>query len=396
MRKNFCACSHLLVFFGVYFCQAPEAMGQIQYRLANLRIEMGTGYDSNLFRIANRSDSNRIEAPIETLAGRSSWRVNWKRGVATSILAAGDYSYYPGSAFANEWEWSAKTKTSIAIKRRPSGFLPAMSLDIAFGAAQIDQIFTNRDLGGESFQDVNEIGIGKIGLGDLFDRKSYFVSSGIEFKFSRSSSLSLGYNREIKDYANIGDPATQIFYSLDNAENNLEADLDLKLAKPFNIKLSYGGQDRQYDYKLARDLNGVETPNRRRRYWTNVYGLSANWNAKRVNAKIGASIEQRQDRFQSYYNSLQKQLGGDLAVAVSSYSQITLGLERAWKDYDRVKISGNILNNRYFTFKAGITFAVFRGLALQTSFIHDRESSTNETFNYRRNIGMAVFKYSLD
>jgi hypothetical protein len=271
-----------------------------------------------------------------------------------------------------------------------------MSLDIAFGAAQIDQIFTNRDLGGESFQDENEIGIGKIGLGDLFDRKSYFIGSGFEFKFSRRASLWLGYNREIKDYANIGDPATQLFYSLDNAENDFEAGFDLKPAKPVNIKLSYGGQDRQYNYKRARDLDGVETPNRRRRYWTNVYGLSANWNAKRLNAKIDASIEQRNDRFQGYYNSLQKQLGGDLAVAVTSYSQITLGLERAWKDYDRVKISGNILSNRYFTFKTGITFAVFRGLALQTSFIHDRESSTNETFSYRRNIGLAVFKYSLD
>ncbi len=396
MRRNLRACSHLLLLFGVSFCLAPEARGQIQYRLSNLRIEMGTGYDSNLFRIANRSDSNRIEAPIETLAGRSSWRVNWKRGVATSILAAGEYSYYPGNAFANEWQWSATTKTSIAVKRRPSGFFPAMSLDIVFGAAQIDRIFTNRELGGESFQDVNDIGIAKLGLGDLFDRKSYFLGGGIEFKFSRSASLSLDYHREIKDYANIGDPATQLFYSLDNVENNFEADLDLNLAKPFNIKLSYGGQDRQYDYKLARDLDGVETPNRRRRYWTNVYGLSANWNAKRVSAKIGTSIWQRQDRYQGYYNSLQKQLGGDLAVAVSSYSQITLELERAWKDYERLKISGDILSNRYFTFKAGITFAVFRGLALQTSFIHDRESSTNETFSYRRNIGMAVFKYSLD
>jgi hypothetical protein len=396
MRRNFRARSHLLLLLGISFCQIPEAVGQLRYSLSNLRIEMGTGYDSNLFRIANRSDSNRVEAPIETLAGRSSWRVNWKRGVATSVLAAGQYSYYPGNAFANEWQWSAKTNTSIAVKRRASGFFPATSLDIGFGAAQIDQIFTNRELGGESFQDVNEIGIEMVGLGDLFDRKSYFFSGGIELKFSRRASLSLGYNREIKDYADIGDPATPNFYSLDNAENNLAAGLDLELSKLFRIKLRYGGEDRQYDYRLARGLNGVEAPDRRRRYWTNAYSVSAIGNAKRVSAKIGASIWQRQDRFQGYYNSLLTQLDGDLAVAVSSSSQITVELERAWKDYERVTISGNLLSNRYFTFKAGINFAILKSLALQASFIHDRESSTNETFNYNRNIGMAVFKYSLD
>jgi hypothetical protein len=326
MRRNLRACSHLLLLFGVSFCQAPEALGQIQYRLSNLRIDMGTGYDSNLFRIANRSDTNRVEAPIETLAGRSSWRINWKRGVATSILAAGEYSYYPGNAFANEWQWSAKTKTSIAVKRRPSGLLPAMSVDVAFGVAQIDQIYTNRELGGESFRDVNEIGIGMIGLGNLFDRKSYFLGGGIEFKFSRSASLSLGYNREIKDYANLGDPATPSFYSLDNAENSLAAGLDLELSKLFKIKLRYGGEDRQYEYRFARDLNGVEVPGQRHRYWTNTYGVSAIGNTKRVSAKLGASIWQRQDRFQGYYNSLQTQLDGDLAVAISSYAQITLGL----------------------------------------------------------------------
>jgi hypothetical protein len=346
--------------------------------------------------VANRSDSNRVEAPIETLEGRLSWWVYWKRGIVTNISTSGGYSYYPNNTFANEWQWSTKAKTSLAIKRRPSGFSPAMDLSITWGAMQVDKIFTSRELGGESFRDVNGKGLEKIGLGDLFDRISYFVGGGMEFKFSKRSSLSLSYNREVKDYADIGDPATQNFYSLDNVENNLEADFDIKLSKPCKIKLRYDGQDRRYEYRLARDSNGAEIPAERRRYWTNAYGLSIYWNSKRFGAKFGTNINQRKDQFEGYYNSLQTQLGGGFTLAVSASSQIFVELERGRKDYERVEISGNILSNRSFTFKAGISFSLRRELALHTSFIHDRESSTFETFSHRRNIGIAILKYSIN
>lgn len=396
MRRSFRGCFGLLLLFNACFHHLPDAIGQIRHRLSNLRIEMGTGYDTNLFQIADRSDSNRVEAPIETLQGRLSSLVYWKRGIVTNISTSGGYSYYPNNAFANEWQWSAKAKTSFAIKRRPGGFSPAMDLNIAWGAMQVDKIFTSRELGGESLRDVNDKGLEKIGLGDLFDRISYFFGGGMEFEFGKRSSLSVGYNHEVKDYKNIGDPATPNFYSLDNVENNVEADFDIKLSKPCKIKLRYDGQDRQYEYKLARDSNGAEIPDERRRYWTNAYGLGIYWNSRRVGAKIGASLEQRQDQFEGYYNSLQTQLVGDFKLAVSASSQIFLGLERGWKDYEHVEISGNVLSNRSFTFKAGISFSLRSDLALHTSFIHDRESSTFETFSHRRNIGIAILKYSIN
>ena len=393
MRTGFRLHLSLLLLLSVYFDQVSDSMGQIRSRLSGLRIEMGTGYDTNLFRVANRSDSNRVEGPIETLEGRSSWWVYWNRDVVTSISASGGYSYYPNNTLANEWQWSAKAKTRFTIKRRPSRFFPAMNLNTAWGAMQVDKIFTSRELGGESFRDVSDKGLEKLGLGDLFDRISYFLGGGIEFEFSKYSSLSLNYNREVKDYANIGDPATSSFYALDNAENNIEATLDAKLLKPFKMKLRYRGQDRQYDYKLARDLAGAEIPNSQRRYWTNVFDLSAFWNARRLGARIGGSVEQRKDQFNGYYNSLQTQLDGEFTLVVSSLSQMFLEIERVWKDYENVGMSGTMLSNRYFTFRAGISFALLRGLVFHTSFVHDRGNSTFEPFNYQRNIVMGVLKY---
>jgi hypothetical protein len=260
----------------------------------------------------------------------------------------------------------------------------------------MDQIYTNRELGGEAYRDVNEEGLAQIQLGDLYDRKSYFLAGGFEFEFRKRSSLSLRYTREVKDYADLGDPATQNFYALDNTENSVAASFDIKPTLPLRIRLGYLGEDRQYKYRLARSPDGTEIPNQRRRFWTNVYDLSASWNLKRWTAKIGTSLEQRRDRYQGYYNSVQKELAGSLSLALSSNAQVKVGLERSWKDYERLVIAGNVLSNRYLTFEAGISFSLWRSLALQTSFIHDRENSTFETFSYRRNIGMAVFSYSID
>ncbi len=396
MRKISHSCFRLLVLTGACFHLVADAAGQMRSRWSALRIEMGTGYDSNLFRIANQSDSNRVEAPLGTIEGRASWWLYWQRGIQTNLAATGGYAYYPSNTFANEWQWSAKTKTNFALKRRPSAFFPATNLEIALGAMQIDQIYTNRELGGEAYSDVNDDGLAQIQLGDLYDRKSYFLGGSLEFEFGKRSSLSLGYTRETKDYANLGDPVTQNIYSLDNTENSVAASFDIKPALPVRIKLGYAGQDRQYKYRLARSLDGTEIPNQYRQYWTNSYDLSVSWNLKRWTAKIGTGLEQRQDRYQGYYNSLQKQFGGNVTFALSSYAQFKMGLERTWKDYERLVLAGNILSNGYLTLEAGVSLSLLRGLVLQTSFIHDRESSTFPTFNYRRNIGMAVIKYSLD
>lgn len=395
MQKKTRGCFGLLLLVGACLLLVSSAAGQMRARLATLRFELGTGYDTNLFRIADQSDSNRVAAPSEMLAGRASGWLYWKKGVQTYAAASGEYSYYPGNTFANEWQWSAKTKTSFAIKRRPSRFAPAMNLEIALGAMQVDQLYTNRELGGEAYRDVNEDGLAPIQLGDLFDRKSYFFGGGMEFAFSKSSALSVGYTREVKDYANLGNPAAPNFYSLDNAENRIEAGLDVKPSKPLKIKLAYAGQDRQYDYRLARNGNGDEISNQYRRYWTNVYGVDASWNRARWTAKIRTSLEHRRDRAQGYYNSMRGQAGGDFTLAVSSHAQINLGLAHAWKNYERVTLAGNILSNRYLTFEAGISFALLRSLALQASCIHDRETSTFAAFSHRRNIVTAVLKYSL-
>jgi hypothetical protein len=324
------------------------------------------------------------------------WLINWKRGIATTISTDGGYSYYPNNTFANEWQWSAKANTNFAIKRRSSGFFPPMDLNFAWGAMQVDKIFTSRELGGESLRDVNDKGLETVGLGDLFDRISYFLGGGVEFNFGKSASLSSSYYREIKDYTNLGDPATPNFYSLDNAENNFQADFDLRLSKPCKLKFRYDGQDRQYEYKLARDSNGMEIPGVRRRYWTNAYGVSVYWNSGRLGGKLGAGIEERKDRFQGYYNAVQKQLSGGIIWGILANLQMIPELERAERNYERLEIGGSILSNRSFTFKAGLTFSILKDLAHHTSFIHDRESSTYATFSHRRNMGMATVKYSMD
>jgi hypothetical protein len=115
-----------------------------------------------------------------------------------------------------------------------------------------------------------------------------------------------------------------------------------------------------------------------------------------LGGKLGAGMEQRKDRFQGYYNALQTQLSGGLVLAVFSNLQMLLELESAERDYERVEISGNLLNTRSFTVKAGINFSFLKDLALHTSFIHDRENSTYATFSHRRNMGIAVLKYSMD
>jgi hypothetical protein len=127
MRNNFLTCCRLLVLGGVCFHLVSDAAAQMRSRWSILRIEMGTGYDTNVFRIANQSDSNRVEAPIGTLEGRASWWLHWKRGLQTNLAASGGYAHYPGNTFANEWQWSAKTKTSFAIKRRAGRFFPAVN-----------------------------------------------------------------------------------------------------------------------------------------------------------------------------------------------------------------------------------------------------------------------------
>lgn len=386
----------LLILFSFSLSFGSDSIGQIRSKLSNLRIGLSTGFNSNLFRVAEQSDTSRVEDSNETLEGKLFWWIYWNRRVKSFVSTSGSYSYYLNNTFANEWEWKAKTKTSFSIKRRPTPFFPAVKLHITFIGEQINQIYTNRALGAENFRDLNENGDEQIGVGDLFDHISYIFGGGFEFKFGKSSSLSLAYDRENRNYTDIGDPLTQNFYSLDNIRNNIKASFVIEPLSAFKIKFNYDGQDRKYDHKLVRDINGNEISNTQRHYWTNKYGLNFYWNTKGLHAKIGTNRKLRKDRFEGYYNYEQKQINGNITLPVSRYFQLNLGLERTWKDYDHLEISGNILRNRYLTLEAGYDFLLHTNVVFHTSFIHDHEKSTFEKFTYHRNIIVARFEYIMD
>ncbi|NIR72120.1 MAG: hypothetical protein GWN00_37945, partial [Aliifodinibius sp.] len=231
---------------------------------------------------------------------------------------------------------------------------------------------------------------------DLFDRTSYFFGGGLDFKFNRKISLSLDYVREIKNYRDIADPASQTLSSLDNIENNFEADVYFRPSKLIKVKLSYDGQDRLYQHKLARDGNGMRTPNTNRRYWTNLVDLNFYLLPRRASAKFSASVKQRKDRFSDYHDYLQTELEGSLELTMSMYSYLDFNIERSWKDYDKLEVSGSTLSNRYLTIEASIGFFMTRNVTLQAQYVHDRESSTADVFNYHRNIVLAKLRYSLD
>ncbi len=390
--------THLILLFliSTTLFSTSAVIGQVRSRLSNLQIEVGTGYDSNLFRVAGQSDSNRVEAPAETINGKIAGWVYWSRRIKSYVWSSGKYSYYPNKSFANEWEWKAKSKTSFAvIKRRRARFLSAIKLNISFGAVQKNTIFTNRALGAENFRDINDNGLGQVQLGDLFDRISYRYGGGVEFKFNKNSSLTFAYSHVNNDFTDIGAPATENFFSLDNAVKKIEANLDIGPSKIFKMEFSYEGQAREYDYKAARDISGREISNVQRQYWIDKYGLSAYWNVKHLQTKIAMISKKRNDRFEGYYDYVQAQIKGEMELTVSPNCILSMGLQNTWKDYIHLELAGNRLSNRYFTLETGLTVRLQKNLQLHTSFVHDREKSTFADFTYNRNIVMARFEYKM-
>ncbi len=391
--------THLILLFliSTSLFSTSAVIGQVRSKLSNLQIEVGTGYDTNLFRVAGQSDSNRVEAPAETINGKIAAWVYWSRRIKSYVSSSGKYSYYPNKSFANEWEWKAKSKTSFTvIKRRRARFLSAIKLNISFAGVQKNTIFTNRALGAENFRDVNDNGLGQVQLGDLFDRISYRYGGGVEFKFDKNSSLTLAYSHANNNFTDIGAPATENFFSLDNAVKKIEANFDIGPSKIFKMKFSYEGQAREYDYKAAKDISGREISNLQRQYWIDKYGLSAYWNVKRLQAKIAMISKKRNDRFEGYYNYVQAQIKGEMELTVSPNWILSMGWQNTWKDYIHLEIGGNRLSNRYFTLETGLTLPLQKNLQLHTSFVHDREKSTFATFTYNRNIVMAGFEYKME
>lgn len=229
----------LVVFFGLLLVQASDSIGRIRTKTQKLGVKIGTGYDTNIFRVSQASDSNRVEAPRETIDANLSWWIYWDRRIKTYLSTSGRYSNYQGNSFANEWDWKAKGKTSLVLIRRPG-----VKWMFEFKAARKDQIYTDRALGAENFLTLNGNEADQIPLKDLLDRFSFLVGSGLDIAFNRWSSLSLEYFMESNDYKNIDNPVLQNTYSLDNTGSGFVVDFVVEPTNSTKIKLSYGSSVR--------------------------------------------------------------------------------------------------------------------------------------------------------
>ncbi|NOY58665.1 MAG: hypothetical protein GXO75_07000 [Calditrichaeota bacterium] len=385
MRCNL-KCYMLVVFFGLLLVQASDSIGRIRSKTPKLGVKIGTGYDTNIFRVSQASDSNRVEAPRETIDANLSWWIYWDRRIKTYLSTSGRYSNYQGNSFANEWDWKAKGKTFLALIRRPRGFRPGVKWMFEFEAARKDQIYTDRALGAENFLTLNGNGADQVPLKDLLDRSSFLIGSGFDIAFNRLSSLSLEYFMENNDYKNIDNPALQNTYSLDNVGSGFVVDFVVEPTNSTKIRLSYEGTDRRYEHKLARNLARRELADQQRRYWFDKYGLTLYWDTYRFRARLSASTRFRDDSFEGYYNYVYRHIGGNLVFGLPFDMTLSLGMKNEWKDYDNLTLADQVLQNRYATFDLGLVLPISSNFDFLVTLIHDRERSTFQKFTYDRNI----------
>ena len=382
-----------VLFVILFFAGASSSTSGVRVKPPKVDVQIGAGYDSNIFRVSQASDSNRVEAPRQTIDGGLSWWIYWDKRIRTYLSASGQYSNYQQNTFANEWDWKARGKTFLTLNRRPRGFKPGIKWMFEFEAAQRDQIYTDRALGAENFLTLNGNGGDVVPLKDLLDRSSFLLGSGFDIDFTRWSSLSLEYFMQTNDYKNIDSPTLQSTYSLDNSESGFLVDFVIEPTRMTKIRLSYQGVERQYEHKLARNMDRVEIPDVPRQYRYDKYGVTFYWDTNFFQARIFASSRIRKDLYEGYYNYNYQQVGGRVAFDLPFNMILSLGLKSERKDYENLTLSGQVLQNRYETFDLGLAYPIWTNIDFRIIFIRDLERSTYEKFTYDRNIFLGGFVF---
>lgn len=395
MRKM----NHIHHFIFMYvFCiinmNVDIAKGQVRFKPPKLAISIGTSYDSNPFRVAEISDTNRIETPASYFACKLAWWTYWNKRVKSYLSTSVNYFYLFKSSFGTEWDARVKLKTIFVLKKRPQQFIPGIDWYIQGQTLKADKIYTNRSEGAEYIVSMKGTESDQLTLGDLFDRVSYSFQSGLEFEFNKWADLEVYYELERNNYKDIGTLATENFYSLDNIEHAVVAAMKFTPSRSFAIKLLYTGYDRTYEHKIAKDLEENDIPDIKRHYWINQYDMKVYLDFIRLKGRITVGLCKRIDLCEGYYDYLKKEIDCNFEYRLSSRLHFVFSYEYAKKDYDHLTLSGNILSNQYDTLEIGCRLFISPNLSIFSSYIYNKEISNYNKFTYKRHLILAQIEYN--
>lgn len=376
------------------FLLVQTGSAQIRFKSPKVDVTLISAYDSNILRVSEFADSNRVSGVTQRLDVSAVDWIYWSGGIKSYLSFSGDYNWFSSNYPENAGSGYLKLKTFVDIPWIQSGgWIPEVRWDFEILGALLDRYYSNRSLGEEFATIIDRISGRTMALGDLFDRKYLRLSTGLRFSFAKGVMAELEYYRQANNYTDIGDPATGDFYSLDNTEHDYLASVSVTPKSWLTVQLGYNRRDRTYDHKLASDINGDPIPNLNRTYLYNEYDIRLITTFENIEAHLRYLNRLRSDDGDGYYNYNAQKISLGASYHFLPDWTIFLDYDTSAKLYDHITLGGNILDNSYYDFEGRVVYQLSPSFSLAAAYLYEGENSSYEKFSYARHISFIELVY---
>lgn len=371
-----------------------NVFAQGQFSSTKLNIKLTSGYDDNPLKMSKLSKSITQETFLETFSSDLSSRYNWSKSTFTDIELNGDYTVFPRNSDYNDWNLNGDINTIVKLyPKYKKSFIPGVYLNFGLDAYLADKYYTDRMLG-EEYETALPFG-NSLKLGDLLDKFSLDLFTGIRLKFNNSVNLLVQYQHNFNDYKDFGSMDNDSFVALDNAENIIKAILLIDIFNNADLQLKYSYNNRKYDYKTAKNLDKIEFKNKNREYVYHTYGIKFGYKYEKIKLSFSYSIRNRVDQFEGYYDYGYTGYKLNVYYKLSKKIKLSTGYSISQKDYDYLTFSKELLSNEYKLLKFVFSYKFYDNFSIAPTYIYDFEESSYNKFSFNRNLIVIKFEYKV-
>jgi hypothetical protein len=288
---------------------------------AEIELESGLGTDSNPFRL---SDSLVPQS-------ESYWRNELK-------LSLGEVAPWFMKVKFEDQQYSGddradNTKVSGEVGVTTQFGQAKHELELSLNAGSQDRTYVSRVTG-------QEFSFGGTPFGDRYDQTYQGAEAGFEFNLGKRQKILAEIEYQKRDYE---DPTIDGLSNLDYDSTKLELSWQNYIGNEFRYRISAHTGERNYDERLARDIDGNEIPGVIESYKLTGVDLQTRYRmGKKTYAYITIGLDQRTDNGGGYYDTDTKSLGFRLSHKTQSDSQLRLSLKYRDLSYDRGDIATDI------------------------------------------------------
>jgi len=373
-----------------------NSYSQIRWKMPKAEFSLSSGYDSNILRVSRDTDSNRVAGVIHTLNLKAINWIYWNPDIRSYLSLNTEYLILSGNDLDNNWNFFIKFKTMADIlRKRKAYWIPEIKWDAEIRYAMVDKYYSDRALGDEFTTIIDRISGQRLALGDLFDRTAIRFSTGVLFIYDPLVTVDLEFQKEFRNYTDLGDINSETFYSLDNDESKIETSLLINPYENIDVRFGYDWALRDYEHKFANDIDGNELPELNRIYHYRDFDVSIFMEFGRFQGGIRYLDRTRADDYQGYFNYAALKWNLQAAYFFSAKWQLSALYEVANKEYDHITFSNEILQNNYITFETILSYKIVQNMSASFIFVNEIENSTYYKFTYDRIITNLTVSYQL-